>query len=764
MIGSVRREDQRRRVVLLWVCATSVACLVPALVLAEESKTPDRRWSAEQRKHWSFIPPQRPTPPSPADLKWVRNPIDAFVLDQIEAAELKPSPEADRATLIRRLSFDLIGLPPTAEEVKAFVLDSRPDAYERLVDQFLASPRFGERWARVWLDLARFAESDGFKSDVTRPNAWRYRDWVIRALNQDMPYDQFVRLQVAGDELFPNDPEAFVATGFNRNYPFEDNNMVPGLNRQLMLDDVTDTTSSVFMGLTLACARCHDHKYDPLSQKDYYRLQAVYGSIDARDDFPLASPIERAVYATVGAEVKAREQVLKRTLDQIEKPYKTKLLASALKKLPEEARRAFATDPIERSAFQEDLLAKFASALAVPASKMESALSRDDRKIWSERSRLMKELKQDEPPALAAASGMADARGKVPPVRLMRKGNFFNPGEVIQAGIPSIFAAIDAGMDWSRNATRSESETPPSPRVAFAEWLTRPDHPLTSRVIVNRLWQNHFGRGLVATSSDFGTQGAEPTHPELLDWLATELIRSGWSLKAIHRLIVTSATYRQSSGASSKSMQVDPDNSLWSRCERRRIDAEMVRDALLAVAGKLNLAMGGPSVFPDLPPGVQTRAGWPRSQSEAERNRRSIYVFVRRNLKYPLFDAFDFPDTNITCSERNVSVNAPQALMLLNSDLVLEWCRSLASRAIDSTAAPDRSNPRALVGTIYRLVLARDPTPAELNRATSFLDSQARLSREGDKADRAEDAASLRTALADLAHVLVNLNEFVFVD
>ena len=310
------------------------------------------------RAHWSWSPALADSSPPRAktQAQWIRNPIDAFILADLEALGLAPAPETDRLTLIRRLRFDLTGLPPSSEEVDAFLADTRPDAYERLVDRLLKSEEYGERWSRPWLDLARFAESDGFKSDVTRPNAWRYRDWVVRALNTDMPYDRFVALQLAGDEIAPESPEALLATGFNRNFPYEDNNKVPGLNRQLMLEDLTDTTASVFLGLTLACARCHDHKYDPLSQKDYYRFQALFAATDTRDDLPLAPPMERAMYASISAEYQARVDTLKRSLSTVERPYLATLLKDKLAKLPPEVREAFATEPEERTAFQEDLL------------------------------------------------------------------------------------------------------------------------------------------------------------------------------------------------------------------------------------------------------------------------------------------------------------------------------------------------------------------------------------------------------------------------
>ena len=739
----------------------------PMVVRAAEPSdaAPEPTWTDAQRQHWSFRPLGRPAVPQVKDQGWVRNPVDAFVLEQLEEFGLTPAAEADRVTLIRRLRFDLTGLPPTPAEVDAFVADTRSDAYERLVDRLLASPQYGERWARFWLDLARFAESDGFKSDKTRPNAWRYRDWVVEALNSDMPYDRFVALQLAGDEVDPGDAGSFVATGFNRNWPFEDNNKIPGQNRQLMLDDMTDTTASVFLGLTVGCARCHDHKYDPISQKDYYRFQALFAASAPKDDFTLVESEAQAVYDRARAEHKARVAGIKTRIDAMEKPYVATLLKETLARLPEEVRKAFEIDPEERSAFQEDLLKKNAKKMAVEPEALAALMPADVRQVWTGLTRTLKQQAKDAPPEPPSASGMTDSTATAPPVFLFRKGNFANPGEEVPPGFLSVLGA--------RTLEAPGVVTAPTTgrRRALAEWLMKPENPLPARVMVNRLWRDHFGRGIVATPSDFGTQGAAPTHPELLDWLASEFVAQGWGLKAMHRLLVTSATYRQSSIPPPETAAADPENSLFSRMARRRLEAEAVRDALLAAAGQLDLRVGGPSVFPELPPGIDPRGGWPRSASAADRNRRSLYVFAKRNLKYPLFDAFDAPDTNVTCAERNVSVNAPQALMLLNSALILDSARHLAGRVL--AAANDRSDLSALVRGAYRGVLSRDPDAGEVQRGVAFLEAEPELT-----SARADDPKSLAlpvpmpdggdlaqgAALVDYCHVLLNLNEFVFVD
>jgi hypothetical protein len=589
---------------------------------------------------------------------------------------------------------------------------------------------------------------------------------VINALNADMPYDRFVRLQIAGDELAPFEPAAFVATGFNRNWPFEDNNKVPGLSRQLMLDDMTDTTGAVFLGLTLGCARCHDHKYDPISQKDYYRIQALFAASTPKDDFALATPFEQTVRAVVEAEQQARVREVRHAMEAIERPFVAPLLKEKLALLPPEVRKAYETAPEERTAVQDDLVQQYAAQMVLPPAKIESAMPQVERRQWAALGQEMKSLAKAVPPNERTASGMTDAGPEAPPVRMFHKGNFANPGEEVAPGFLSVLAAPADGARYPLSASGTTGR-----RSALADWLTRPGHPLTARVIVNRLWQNHFGRGIVATPSDFGSQGAEPSHPELLDWLATELVARGWSLKGMHRLLVTSATYRQSSTPSARSLEADPENTLVTRMFRRRLEGEAVRDALLSVSGELDRRVGGASVFPDLPPGVVTRGGWERSPEAADRNRRSVYVFVRRNLKYPLFDAFDAPDTNVTCPERNVSVNAPQALMLLNSSLVLDQSRALAGRVLES--AGDRNDPARLVDRAYRLALTRSPDESERQRAVRFLEDQSALVSE--RAGRSDTAALPRpmpegydraqgAALVDLCHALLNLNEFVFVD
>ncbi|MFM1801322.1 MAG: hypothetical protein RJA81_674, partial [Planctomycetota bacterium] len=564
-------------------------------------RIPDPVWSAEQKSHWSFKPVKDLNPPKVENRHWSRNTIDLFILKQMEELDFQPSQAADRETLLRRLTFDLTGLPPTPEEIDSFLNDTRPDAYERRVDELLDRQSYGEKWARWWLDLARYAESDGFKADDIRPNAWRYRDWVIEAFNKDMPYDEFIALQLAGDEIRPNDPDAFIATGLNRLYPFENNNMVPGLNRQLILDDITDTNASLFLGLTVACARCHDHKFDPISQKDYYRFEALFGGLSAEDQYPIGSGMEVALKSTLQSEMNARKELIETAMNRIEQKYWADALQPVAMKLGAETRKSLAKPPERRSSGDITTIRNAMKSLKVSTEQVVSQMDSKDRSQWTRMKSGLEEIRKTSPDALPTASGMADHGKVAEPVRLLIKGNFHVQSEVVPPGFLSVLSQETEinpkATGHSTTGTRSE----------LVRWLTDPENPLTARVIVNRIWQQHFGRGIVSTTSDFGTQGMEPSHPNLLDWLASELIRSDWSFKQMHRLMVTSATYRLSSQPTPDAVRDDPDNLLFSFHHRQRIDAEMVRDSILAVSGKLNPAYGGPSVRPPLPDGITAK-------------------------------------------------------------------------------------------------------------------------------------------------------------
>ncbi len=687
-------------------------------------------------KHWAFVPPRRAAVPSVQESSWVRNPIDRFILAPLEKQRLKHAPEADRATLLRRLSFDLTGLPPSLELLQAFLADTSPDAYDRLVDRLLSSPEYGERAGQHWLDLARFAETDGFEFDQARPDAWRYRDWVVDALNRDLPYDRFVRLQLAGDEIQPDDSWAFIATGFNRCYPDMVDLNDQRLRRQNALDDITETTGLVFLGLTIGCARCHDHKFDPIKQTDYYQLQAFFAGARFRDDYPLASSQKRHEYSRARAAWERELSEVQAALIVLEGPSREKLAPGNPPGLNDETAEAFAKPADERSPHEVKLVFDALKAdRRVAPSVWKGTL---DPSTLSQRQELLSKLDRimrQPPPDLPKARGIDETGPAAPVTYLLRRGDYTNRGAEMGPAVPAVLATAAATQPVS--SSRSSGR-----RSALADWLVRPDHPLTARVIVNRLWQYHFGRGLVATASDFGTMGDEPTHPELLDWLATELIAQGWSLKRMHRLIVTSATYRQSSIADREVVAGDPDNLLFSRQNRRRLDGEAIRDALLFVSGSLNPAMRGPSVFPELPPELSKLSSkgavWPVSPRLADRNRRSLYVFVRRNLRYPFFEVFDRPDTNASCPRRPVTTIAPQALSLLNSSLAHEAASMLAQRVGRLDAD---SGSRA--ETAARMALGRAPDDAERRMMAEFLAGG---------------------SMADLCLALLNTNAFLYVD
>lgn len=645
-----------------WVLLGGVLALLPLCARANNASVEvveEPPITERERSHWAFQPLVRPVPPEVKHQELVRNPIDQFVLRQLEEHGLQLMPEAERRVLIRRLSFDLRGLPPSADEIAEFEADASPDANARLVERLLSSPAYGERWAQHWLDLARFAESDGFEHDKERPDAWRYRDWVIQALNDDVPYDRFVQLQLAGDELQPGDPEAAIATGFLLAGPDMPDINLQEERRNVVLNEMTSTVGAALLGLGLGCAQCHDHKYDPVSQADFYRMRAFFeNTVHPKRDQPLGH--------------------------------------------------------------------------------------------------LIKE------PATAA-----------PPTHLMIRGDFRRPGPELEPAVPRIACLDETGSIPSEMASAAPSS---GRRRALAEWLTQPDQPLALRVIANRLWQHHFGVPLVGTPNDFGFQGTPPTHPELLDWLATELPRQRWSLKAMHRLIVGSATYRQASFGSGETWErarrVDPGNKLLSRMHRNRLGGEAIRDAMLAVSGCLNSEPGGPGVRPPLSAEITVtllKDQWQVSTNVADHFRRSIYLFARRNLRYPLFDTFDRPDANASCARRHESTTALQSLSLLNSEFSLEMARRLAG----VVRADRRQSIAQDVERGYRLVLGRSATSAELESATAFIERQtAELKAAGRKPESLATPLPAvpgidphqAAALVDFCLALFNLNEFIYVD
>jgi hypothetical protein len=691
-----------------------------------------------EQAHWAFVPPSRPAVPGVSEPTWVRNPIDAFIAAGRAEHGLPPAEAAPPATLLRRLCYDLTGLPPSIEEVEAFLADPSPDAYERQVDRLLASPRHGERRAQHWLDLARYADTDGFEFDQARPNAWRYRDWVVRAFNADMPYDRFIRLQLAADELDDAAPDDIAATGFNRCYPDMVDLNDQGLRRQNALDDMTETTSLVFLGLTLGCARCHDHKFDPLTQRDFYRLQAVFTPAEFVDEVPIGTPEELRAWEREQARWRGAVAGLQRELIRLEAPVRERLAPGTPAGLDDPTAAAFQKPEAERSSADVGAIyeALRRDKRLTPA-RLREQLAPGDAARHAEALERLGTLRAN-PPAAPRARGLRESTPTAPPTFLRVRGSYEAPGPEVQPGIPAVLRGA-AGL------VVQPTDHSSGRRRALAAWLTRPDNPLVARVIVNRLWQRLFGRGLVATPSDFGTMGEAPSHPLLLDWLATELVARGWSLKAIQRLIVTSATYRQASTPTPRARELDPDNLLVSHQNRRRLDGEAIRDALLAASGRLDATMFGPGVFPELPRELTRLSSkgdiWPVSPRARDRDRRSLYVFVRRNLRYPFFESFDRPDTNASCPQRPVSTVAPQALALLNGTLANDAALALAGRLGAGGGDEGRRIERA-----FLLAYGRRPVARELELARSFL------------------AGGSPDDLALFCLALINANEFLYID
>ncbi len=719
--------------------------------------------AADPPKDWAFVTPKRGEVPSSKFQVPSQHPIDGFVFARLAKAGLSPSPQADKATLLRRVTFDLTGLPPTPDALAAFLKDDSADAYAKVVDKLLASPQFGERAALFWLDVVRYAESDGFKADDPRPNAWRYRDYVIQSFNADKPYDRFVKEQIAGDELYPTDTAAVVATGFLRHYPDEYNAVNCEQRRQEILNDITDSVGAAFLGVTLGCARCHDHKTDPIPTEDYYRLQAAFVGFK-----PVNAPLDVKAQAEYAVKLKAWEAKtaeVRAKMADIEKPHREKAMTKERGRFDPDYAKLLDLPDEKCSPKERQIRAMVASQVYSDKRFAPTALKGAEKEKYDALAKELAAFDADKPKPPPTAMAMSEVGATPPEQRLLRRGNWQKPGEKLEPGALSVFkiALADA----------KPTTTTSGRRAALAEWVAHKDNPLTARVAVNRVWQQHFGRGIAAASADLGATGDAPTHPELLDWLATELVKptenlpppppslegkgesaptpplpprkggpggvgsAAWSLKHIHRLVVTSATYTQSSQTSEAAVKVDPDNQMLWRQNRKRLDGEALRDAMLSASGQLNLKAGGPSIFPDLPAELrEVHKNWKASADPAERNRRSIYVAVRRNLRFPLFALFDSPERIEACSRRFVTTTAPQALALMNDTATLDVAKALAVRAKTPEAA-------------FLLALGRKPTTEELATVAEFT-----AAHKGTPAD----------ALADLCHSLLNLNEFLYVD
>lgn len=740
-------------------CLRCAACIV-FLCVSIGSVAAEQPAGAFVHGDWPFLPPVRPPVPAVADRDWPVNPIDAFVLHELEAAGLSPNQEEEKSALLRRVSFDLTGLPPTPEEQDAFFKDASADVYLNVVDRLLASPAYGERWAQHWLDLVRYAETEGFKADLLRPMAYKYRDYVIRSFNADRPYDEFVRQQLAGDELYPGDPDGVIATGLNRLYPDENNAANLFQRRQEILDDVTETTGLAFMGLTMGCARCHDHKFDDILQTDFYKLEAFFAPMVERDDLPAATAEEVETNRRQLAEWKEATAAIREEIDNLLAAKREKAYEEGLTKFRAEIQECYHKPPAERTPLEEQIArmaqkqvdVKFSESAAV------KGLPKEQQARYGELKKQLKEFEHLRPKPLPVAMAVSDVGEAAPATYLLEGGDWRKPDEVVPPGIPEFLG----GSTAVSIPARAENST--GRRSALARWLTRPDHPLTARVIVNRLWHHHFGRGIVASPNDFGNMGEPPTHPDLLDWLAVELTERGWSLKHIHRLIVTSATYRQSARVEpsrpnhAKAMAADPANDLLWHARRRRLEGEAIRDAMLEVAGLLDFKRHGKSALPPLPKGVSARYAWKPDTKESEPQRRSIYVLAKRNMQLPIFEAFDKPGSHSSCAMRIPTTSAPQALLMLNSAFTQQLAGRWAERLIDAYGR----DAKALVSRAYVEAFGRRAEADEIEAALAFLADHEPTVRDDTSAAASDDTWT--AVVADFCHAMFNANEFIYLD
>jgi hypothetical protein len=689
-----------------------------------------------RRNFWSFQPVTRPAvPPAPAGSAAVL-PIDRFLLDRLTQTKLGFASELDKASLIRRVTLDVTGLPPTPDEVKAFLADRSPQAYEKLVDRLMASRHYGERWAQRWLDVVRYADTNGFELDAERTHAWRYRDYVVDSFNRNKPFDRFILEQIAGDEIWPGQPDAHIATGLLRAGP---QHVVGGnqdieQNRQELLIEMTASVGSGFLGLTLNCARCHNHKFDPILQADYYRLQAIFAPAGEKE-VDIARPIEKLAFEWDWAEYRARLKPIEEQIAAMERPYRRKLRERKREALPLELKAALALAPKERTEEQKRLAKDAEAQIGVSWDEVLAEMPAAEKEIRAGLRKRMHEIELDEPQPPPAAYGVA-LEDKAPPTHILKVGDHKMKLGEVQPGVPLVLALASGRSDLG-DLTRQVRGR----RRELAEWIASTRNPLTPRVFVNRMWQFRMGTGLVRTPNDFGALGERPTHPQLLDWLAAEFVESGWDIKKLDRQVLLSRAYRQSAVADAARLAADPDNKLFSRANRRRMEAEMVRDAVLAVSGELNLKAGGPPVKTPIEPEIYdiifTEAEpdnlWPLPKDPAETRRRTLYALNKRTVRMPMLFNFDQPDAMSLCAQRPVSTHALQALSLMNSEFMAQQAKAFAARIGASKDA---------VAEAYWLALARSPQPQERVMAQEFF-------RKGG-------------TLAEFALAMLNRNEFVY--
>jgi hypothetical protein len=662
-----------------------IAILTVGVLLGEEYKVaPLGTYKPSEKSYWAFHARKNAAPPAftePIDKPWVKTPVDAFILASLKKAGLKPAPQASKLTLIRRVTYDLHGLPPTPEEVDAFVRDTSPQAYERLVDRLLASPRYGEQWGRHWLDVVRFAESDGYEYDTHRPDAYRFRDYVVQSFNDDKPYNQFVKEQLAGDEMDSSNETFLVASGFNRLGPLRKNagNQNVASSRNEVLTEMTNVVGAAFLGVTVGCARCHDHKFDPFRQSDYYRMQGFFAQAQPNDLLRASKEEQDAWHAKV--------------------------------------------DPLQQQIRQLQ-------------GKMRRAPEEEKGKLQAE----LDTIDENMPLPLTAIYAVKDNPAEATPIHTLFHGEYLDPREAV--------GARPLGVLLPDN-TPEEPIVTEKPRLKLANWIANPENPLTARVMVNRVWQYHFGRGIVSTANDFGRMGGRPSHPELLDYLANQFVADGWRIKPLHRMILLSSAYRQASESTLEkvAMEKDSENALLWKFTKRRLESEEIRDSMLLISGRLNAKIGGPSVLVpidrDLVKMLKRPQYWAPTKDKSEYDRRTLYLIYKRNLQLPFMGVFDAPDMQLSCPRREQSAHALQALELLNGQMSNELAEVFAQRVEKEAAA----NP-ARIDLAWRLAIGRPSTTKEKLLASQYL------------AEKPGDPIRLK----ELALDLFNMNAFLYVN
>ncbi len=696
------------------------------------TKMEERTITPEDRRYWAFVAPVR----APLPQVGTGNPVDAFILATLRAKKLKPAGPADRRTLIRRAYLDLTGLPPTPANVQAFLDDGSPNAFPKVVEQLLASPHYGERWGRHWLDTVRYSDSGGFEYDRDRDTAWRYRDYVIKAFNDDKPYNQFVQEQIAGDEIAPKSYEGRIATGYLR--LGLENNLKNEQTRMDDLDDLVATTSNAFLGLTVGCARCHNHKFDPIAQKDYYRMQAVFFSTKATE-YPLVNEEEVKRFNAEQAHITELQVPWKAKLTEIEKPYKEKLIADKKSKLPEYVLVALKTPADKRTEGQKLNAEQVEKTLTADQKEILAAMPEADVQRHKQVSKEIADLDEQRPKPLPTAMAIAEKGREAVPSYFLYRGSPGSKGSLMKPGV--IAAAIQG--EWQFPEPPADATTTWR-RRGLAAWIAGDENPLTARVMVNRIWQHHFGEGMVRTPNNFGKMGERPTHPELLDWLATEFVQQHWSMKAMHRLIMNSEAYQRASDDVAANLEIDGENRYFWRMPRQRLEAEGIRDSMMAVAGNLNLQVGGSAVHPYIDPALfqsSSKRTWVgKPDTDPETWRRGVYVFSKRSIPLPMLEVFDKPDSYGSCARRNRSTIAPQALILMNNSFVLMEAKMFADRLRREAGG----NPVAQANLAFQLAVSRPPSHSESETAVKFIRGDAQ-------------------GLVDFCQTMLNLNEFVYI-